>query len=121
MGVYTRVPREEALADLDMKLIGARWIKVNNRTRDLPKEWCRLVAQELATTKEDDLFAETPLLALRLLLSDVASVEPGSKIVMSMDVKCAFLYGAAKRKLCIDLLPEAKAFAAGSVVGVLQR
>lgn len=67
---------------------------------------CRLVAREYATTREGDLFAGTPpLLALRFLLSVVASVTPGSNIVMAMDIKGAFLHGAAKRKLCIELPP----------------
>lgn len=96
MGVCKRVPREEALRDLDMKLTGVRWVKVNKGTKEPPNVRCILGAQEDATNKEDDLFAGTPpCLARRLLLSDVVSVEPGSKIVMSMDIRCAFLHGAA--------------------------
>lgn len=122
MGVYERVPRDEALRDPAMKLIGVRWVKVNKGTMENPKVRCRLVAQEDATTKEDDLFAGTPpLLALRLLLSDVASVQPGSKVVMSMDVKWAFLYGLAKRQLCIELPLEDSLHDQGTHVGVLKR
>lgn len=96
MNVYDSVKREGALSDPGMKLIGVRWAEVNKGTKEMPKVRCRLVAQEYATTKEGELFVGTPpLLALRLLLSDVASVTPGSNIVSVTNVKCAFLYGVA--------------------------
>lgn len=68
------------------------------------------------------MFAETPPLpALRLPLSDVASVSPDSKIIIAIGVKRAFLYGVAKRNLCIELPPQDELHAAGTHVGVLRR
>lgn len=80
---------ERVSSDPEMKLIGVGWVKVNKGTRDAPRVRRRLVAQEL--------------FAAHLLFLDsgfrCGSVQPGSKSVLAMDVKCPSLHGAAKRKL----------------------
>lgn len=64
MEVYVPISHGQALQDLDMKIVGVRWVKVNERTR-LHLIRCRLLAQEFADTKQDVFFAGTPpLLAL---------------------------------------------------------
>lgn len=121
MQVHERVPRQEALSDPEMMLFGVRWVNVNKGTRDAPKVRRRLVAQEFATTKNDDLFAGTPpLLALRMLLSDVASVQLGAKVVLAMDVKCAFLYRASSANLQVNYQCNTT-FTMQGDVGVLRR
>lgn len=79
------------------------------------------MAQEFANSKDDELFAGTsPLRVLRLLLSDGASLTPWSKIILIMDVKCAFLYGAAKGNICISLT-EQDPLHEGRHLGLLKR
>lgn len=68
------------------------------------------------------MFAGTPpLVGLRLLIFDVASSAVGAKIVIIMDVKCAFLYGAAKRRIYIALLEQDPKHAGGRHLGLLKR
>lgn len=110
MKVYDYVLRGEAQKNSNGKFVGVRWVKVNKGTVADPNVRCRLVAQEYAKGEiRDDLFAATPpLFALKLLLSDVASLKEtgGKKCIMTLDVKAAFLYGDTKRDVYIELPKE---------------
>ena len=108
MGVYEYVPRSVAISDKLGKLVGVRWVDIDKGT----EVRCRLVAQEFASKDGDreDLFAGTPpLMATRLLISDVASEgfgKAGGKRLMVLDIKRAFLYGDIEDRVYIELPDE---------------
>jgi len=83
---------------------------------------CRLVACELAHGKKDDeLYAGTPSLStMKLLLSWYCTMWNENDVVKVIDVKCAFLYGAARRRIYIEL-PEQDPRHGGSCVGLLSK
>ena len=59
-----------------IQIVKTRWVCCNKGDEEHPEVSCRLVAQEFASKDGDreDLFAGTPpLMATRLILSDVAS------------------------------------------------
>jgi hypothetical protein len=70
----------------------------------------------------EDVFAGTPpLFAMKLLLSLASREKPLSKIIMLLDVKCAFLYGEAKRIVYIELPPEDLNYRCGKYYGLLEK
>ena len=85
----------------------------------------RLVGQEFAdSTMRGELFAGTPgLPALRYLISKLATVSPGrEKMSLAiLDIKSAFLYGKARRKIAIELPPEDPRRDSGANVGLLNK
>ena len=105
------------------KVIQTRWIDVNKGDNENPNYRSRLVAKEFNTGAIDGLFAATPPLeALRLLISQAATVAPtGSgerRVIMINDVARAFFEAPATRAVCVRLPPEAAQ--AEDMVGVLQ-
>ena len=122
--VWRKVPRAAALRN-GWKIIPTRWIDINKGTAQDPCYRSRLVAKEFNTGAEEGLFAATPPLeAVRLLLSDVATVRQGShsrsaRVVMINDVARAFFEAPMQRLVCVELPPEARV-AGCDDVGLLQ-
>ena len=87
----------------------------------------RFVAKEFNTGGEAGLFAATPPLeALRMLVSEAATLEKGRSkedtVIMANDVARAFFEAPVKREICIvlpeeDLTNEEKV---GDLVGLLR-
>eukprot|EP00973_Karenia_brevis_P031298 4319995-Karenia_brevis.AAC.1 len=99
--------RREALAR-NIKIIGTRWIDVNKGDKDNPLLRSRLVGQEFRDGEDDSLFASTPPLeALRLLVSEVATIEDISekwdKVLMFNDVSRAFFEAPVRREVCVEI------------------
>ena len=107
LGVYKYARREEVFENR-AKIVGVRWVDIDKGS----KVRSRLVAQEFAAGQDrDDLFAGTPpLMATKLLLSDLASQGDekwhGKSRLLVMDVKKAFLYGDIEERLYIELPDE---------------
>ena len=91
MGVYVRVPRKHQQMH-GGKIIGIRWVDVNKRDAAAPDYRSRLVGQELATYRDDVLYAATPPLeAFRMILSYAASgAGSSSRQIMINDVRRAY-------------------------------
>jgi hypothetical protein len=107
--VWRKVRKQEAVSR-GWKIIKTRWIDVNKGDWENPEIRSRLVAKEFNTGEQDGLFAATPPLeALRLLISDAATVEEGleQKVVMINDVARAFFEAPMKRTVCVELPWEA--------------
>ena len=121
MGVYGYVDRQDAVNDPEGVFVNVKWVRVNKGTKQRPQIKCRLVAQELAYgVRMDELYANTPSLScVKLAMLFAAQSGKGRKL-MTLDVKSAFLYGAARRKIYIEL-PSADPHAGGSTVGVLYK
>ena len=71
MGVYSKVPKEEAGG---AKVITTKWIDTNKGSEAEPNYRSRLVGRELNLQDRPDLFAATPPLeSLRYMVSKCAS------------------------------------------------
>ena len=109
-GVWRKVPKE--LADRNgWKIIKTRWIDINKGDSTTPNYRSRLVAKEFNDGAQEGLFAATPPLeALRLLLSDAATVGKTQKdrVAMLNDVARAFFEAPMTRQVCVELPPEAR-------------
>jgi hypothetical protein len=120
--VYSYVDRNEAMRDKEGKFVKTRWVRINKGSKLVPRVRCRLVAQELAHGKKDDeLYAGTPSLStMKLLLSWYCTNWKEDDVIKIIDVKCAFLYGEARRRIYIEL-PRQDPQSGGSQVGVLDK
>ena len=108
MGVYERVPRSEQ-TQTGGKIIGTKWIDVNNGDFVNPRIRCRLVDKEFKTGPDDALHASTPPLeALRVLLSRAATVDEGGETreMIINDVSRAYFYAKAIRPVYVKLPDE---------------
>lgn len=125
IGAWRPVLRSEVMArNPEAKIVGTRWVQVNKGCKEKPDVRCRLVAQEFAHDKRDDLFAGTPpLAAARYVLSDCMSRGRSSfkRSVMVLDVKKAFLHGKMERELYIELPVEDPQRDNGQYIGRLVR
>jgi len=103
--VYSYVARDEAMRDKEGKFVKTRWVRINKGSKLVPRVRCRLVAPELAHGKKDDeLYAGTPSLStMKLVLSWYCTNWQEDDVIKIIDVKCAFLYGDARRKIYIEL------------------
>ena len=81
-----------------------------------------MVAQELAYgVREDELYAGTPSLStMKLLLALCASSWTSTLVIGVIDVKSAFLYGEARRRIYIELPPQDELHGQG-MVGRLEK
>jgi hypothetical protein len=120
--VYSYVDRVSAMKDREGKFVKTRWVRINKGSKLVPRVRCRLVAQELAHGKKDDeLYAGTPSLStMKLLLSWYCTNWNEDDVIKVIDVKCAFLYGKARRRIYIEL-PAQDQRAGGSEVGLLDK
>ena len=123
--VYRVVTRESMKRDEEGKMVSIKWVITNKGTEKNPIAKARLVAREFNTgDKRGELFAGTPgLMVMRTVISwAMTRREDGRKrSIMLADVKTAFLYGAARRSLYVELPPEDPLAASGQHVGKLER
>ena len=117
MKVYDRVPRSEQ-AQTGGKIVGTKWIDVNNGDIENPNIRCRLVGKEFKTTPDDALYASTPPLeALRMILSRAATIDAGGeqREIMVNDVSRAYFYAKCTRCMYIELPEEDPEYGTGKV------
>ena len=106
--VWDVVPVAEAWAATGRKPIGGRWVDHNKGDTAAPNIRSRYVAKEIATYRDDSLFAATPPLeAIRLALSHAATGRSRRRKVLLIDVRKAHLHAEAERTVFVDLPPEA--------------
>ena len=65
----------------------------------------RWVAKEYKTHARPELYA-SPLEALKVVLYEIATGEREGKVLALVDVRRAYLYAPARRKVFVELLPE---------------
>ena len=98
--VWTWITRAEAV-QRGIKIVKTRWIDINKGDSDNPVYRSRFVAKEFNDGKDDTLFAATPPLeALRILVSEAATIDPtgSDKVIMTNDVSRAFFEAPMKRE-----------------------
>ena len=105
--VWIKIPRRRAIRE-GYKIVKGRWIDINKGDMTNWNYRSRYVAKEFNTGEEDGLFASTPPLeALRLLISDAATVQGNEeRVIMINDVARAFFEAPAKRNICVELPEE---------------
>ena len=105
MKVYEKVPRSQAAGH---KVITTRWLEVDKGDEERPNYRAMLVGRELQTDNRLDLFAATPLESLKLLCSICASNHRRERPyrILSIDVKRAYFYAAARREIYIEIPME---------------
>ena len=108
--VWTKITRKEAKRR-GIKVLKTRWIDVNKGDAANILIRSRFVAKEFNTGEEAGLFAATPPLeALRLLISEAATMEQGRRredqVIMVNDVARAFFEAPITREVCIELPTE---------------
>ena len=121
MGVYSKVDRGE-VAKAGAKVITTRWVDTNKGDLVNPNYRARLVGREMKTDNRLDLFAGTPPLeALKMVLSKCAGNQQSRQPyrVMTINVKRAYFYAAAKRSVFIEIPPEDRVPGDESMVGRL--
>lgn len=93
------------------KLIDMKWIDVKG-DKSNPACWQRLVGREFNDHKDDSLYASTsPLEAMRIILSNAATVDPEAgeeeqREVMTNDISRAYFYAPAMRSVFMRLPQE---------------
>ena len=125
--VYVKITRKQA-REMGIKVIGTRWIDINKGDAANPNHRSRFVAKEYNTGEDATLFAATPPLeALRLLVSEAATIEHDKdgkvreKGIMINDVARAYFEAEATRKVCVEIPDEDKIPNEGDVVGMLHK
>ena len=89
--------------------MGTRWVDTNKGDGKSPKARCRIVAQELKTHTDFELFAATQLVeCVTFLLACAASGQRKSRpsCLMIVGVKKAYFYAPSARLVYIELPPE---------------
>ena len=106
MGLYTKVPIQEAYEQTGNGPISVRRIDINKGDSIAQNYRSRLVAREINTSKRDDLFAATPPLeALKTTLAITTSGNKGEMLMVN-DISRAFFHAPAKRKVYVQLPNE---------------
>ena len=107
MGVYTRVPREEAHRSGHGKIIRGRWLDINKGDSERPDYRSRCVGKGYNTGVDPALYAATPPLeALKLILGHTAIHRQDGLHVLLSDVKRAYFHAKAIRELYVQLSHE---------------
>ena len=102
------------------KPIAVRWVDVNKGDDENPNYRSRLVAKEINTGANDDLFAATPPIdALKILLR-IAAYRRHNTNIFFADAKRAYFNAKATRDIYIQLPPEDPKFGCQNVCGKLE-
>ena len=75
------------------------------RTRD-NQDSPTCVAKECKTHARPELCASTPPLEVKVVLSEIATGKRREKVVALVDVRRAYFYAPARRRICVELPPE---------------
>ena len=109
MGVWVKVDREQCFRDTGKPPIKLRCVDINKGDETKPNHRNRIVAKEIKTSNRPDLFAATPPIEhIKYLISRVASSQRSRRPtrLMVQDIKKAYFFADATRKIYIELPPE---------------
>ena len=96
----TRVSREVCLRETGRAPIKTGWAEIDKVQPGKPNVRARWVAKEYKTHARPELYALTPPLeALKVLLSEIATGKRGEKVVALVDVRRAYFYAPARRRV----------------------
>ena len=104
--MYTRVSMEVCLRETGRAPIKTGWAETDKGqgSPTCARGW---VAKEHKTHARPELHAPTPPLeALKVMLSEIATGKRGGKVVALVDVRRAYFYAPARRRVFVELPPE---------------
>ena len=105
--MYTRVSRETCLRETGRAPIKTGWAETDKGQPGKPNVRARWVAKEYKTHARPKLYASTPPLeALKIVLSEITTGKRGGKVVALIDVRRAYFYASARRRVFVELPPE---------------
>ena len=105
--VYQRVPRSQCFSDTGKAPIRTGSADANKGAGDMPNVRSRWVAKEFRTHASPKLFAPTsPLEGVKLVISKAASTGSSDTVLLIVDVRRAYFYAPAKRRVYIELPEE---------------
>ena len=105
--VYKKVPVGQCWAETGKAPVKTGWAETNKGTTNEPNVRSRWVAKEYRNGVGPDLYAGTPPLeALKLILSSAATGDTANRMVAFIDVRRAYFYAPAKRKVYVELPEE---------------
>ena len=119
MKVYKKVPRSEVTG----KVISVRWVDINKGDEVNPNYRSRLVAREINTHANPEMFAATPRTeALKLMIAIAATknAKGQKRRFMVNDVSRAYFYAKAIRKVFVEIAEEDREPGDENMVGELQ-
>ena len=105
--MYVRGPREVCLRETGKAPIKTGWAETDKGQPGKPNVRARWVVKEYKTHARPELYASTPPLeALKVVLSEIATGEREGKVLALVDVRRAYFYAPARRKVFVELPPE---------------
>ena len=105
--MYKRVSRETCLRKTGKALIRTGWAETDKGQPGKPNVRARWVAKEYKTQSRLELHAPTPpRKTLKVVLSEIATGTRRGKVVTLVDVRRAYLYAPARRRVFVELPPE---------------
>ena len=105
--VYTRVPLSQCYAETGRPPLSTGWVDTNKGTGDQPNYRSRWVGKGFRTDDRPELFAATPPLeAIKTIASLCASDTRHDACLAVIDVRRAYFYAPAQRRLFVKLPPE---------------
>ena len=120
--VWTKIPRSEAHRR-GWKIVKTRWIDINKGDANNRKYRSRLVAREINTQANPEMFAATPPIEALKLLIAIASTEGAHgrrRRLMVNDVSRAYFYAKATRKVYLEIFDEDREPGDENMAGELQ-
>ena len=106
---WTKIPRAQCLSETGKKPIQVRWVDRSKKDETNPQYRSRIVAKEIKTFANPDLFAATPPVEyIRFLLSCVASSQWSAQPtrLMVQDVSKAYFFADATRRVFVEIPEE---------------
>ena len=101
------VKKHAVCEKVPMSPIKTGWADTNKGTSECPNKRSRWVAKEYNTRPRPDLFSATSLLeGVKLVISEAASSNQKGTVLLVLDVRRAYFYAKARRRVYIELLPK---------------
>ena len=112
--VYEKVPMSQCWKETEKNPIKTGWADTNKGTSECPNIRSRWVAKEYNTGPSPDFFSATsPLEGVKLVISEAASSKQKETVLLVIDVRRAYFYARATRRVYIEL-PEGDGGGPGS-------
>lgn len=105
--VYSRVPRSVCYQETGKPPIKTGWAETDKGTENQPNVRCRWVAKDFKREPRPELYAATPPLeGVKMILSGAATGPRQGRGVAIIDVRRAYYYALARRRVFVELPAE---------------
>ena len=105
--MYVRVPREVCIRETGKATIKTGWAETDKGQPGKLNVRAKRVAKKFKTHGRPELYASTPPSeALKVVLCEIAMGEREGKVLALVDVRRAYFYAPARRKVFVESPPE---------------